>query len=65
MRSKLSVDLDLALYAHQDRIVHNVAAGQELRVLFDCFIDPIDVLRAHVDLLHVMLVRDKVLVFQS
>ena len=65
MRTELSVNLDLALNAEQDGVVHNVAARQKRGILLDCIINSLDILGAQVYLLHVMLVQLEVLVFQS
>ena len=59
------VDLELGLNAKQDRIVHNVDAGKEVWVSSNWLDQSIDVSSRHVDLWHVLLVHDEVLIFQG
>ena len=63
--SVLSVDLYLALDSQEDGIVHDLAVGEELGVWLHCVIDLSNIFHRHVNLLNMMLIADKVLVFES
>jgi len=65
MLKVLGIHLHFRLNPNQDRVVHDLAGGQEVRVLSDDSVHIFDVLARHVDLLNVVLVGHEVLIFQS
>ena len=58
------VDLDLGLDAEEDGVVHDLQVAQKVGVLANRAVHRLVVLLGEVDLLHVVLVRQKVLVLQ-
>ena len=59
------IDNNFWLNSEQNRVVHDVLGGQKLGVSLDCLIDASDVKLWHLNLLHMVLIHDKVLVLQS
>ena len=61
----LSIDLQLGFDAEQERVIHDVHAGQEVGILSNSHVYFMNIVSWHIYLLYMMLVRHKVLVFKS